>query len=124
MDIDLPALFENFKAQWLDVLWLPFAFTLLHKGQKLKAAGFVLACILTLRLQIELFHVMGATNGFTPYWDDMTLHERGFLVYGFFILAFMLLSYFSPATSRIVYFAASLTVYFMAMISAFAVLAI
>lgn len=123
-EAELQNLFLVFRTEWLDLLWLPFALILLHKGQRLKAAAFILACIFTLRLQIELFNVMGHAQGFTPFLNDFTLHQRGYAVYGFFILAFLLLSYFSPMTTRVIYFAAAISVYFMALLSAFAVLAI
>lgn len=86
---------------------------IVHRGQKLKAAAFVLLCVLVLRLQIEIVHEMGFEKGVTGLFD-WPLIIRGYVVYGVFFALYLLLSWFSPYTRGAIYLAASLTIFFMA----------
>ncbi len=109
----LQTLFQIFAAGWLDLLWLPVAAAIVHRGQKLKALFFVAVCIATLRLQMEIMESTGFTKGFTG-WFEMSSFQRGMIVYGIFIGLYLLLSYLSPYTKGPIYLAASLSIYFMA----------
>ncbi len=104
---------EIFLTNWADSLWIPLAILTVHKGQRLKAAGFVILCMLVLRLQIEMMQSFGFANGFTG-WLDWPLLYRGFAVYGFFTLIYLILSWISPFTRGAIYLAASLSIFFMA----------
>lgn len=99
--------------QWIDLLWLPVGMVVVHKGQRLKTAAFMLVCILTMRAQVELMESLGGTNGFTGFWGWDSF-QRGLLAYGIIFALFLLLAYFSPHTRGIVFFAATLTIYIAA----------
>lgn len=98
---------------WLDVTWIPIALILVHKGQRLKACAFIIVCMVVMRLQIQIFDQMGFAKGVTGF-IDWPLIMRGYVVYGFFILLFIILSYFSPFTRGAIYLAACLSIFFMA----------
>jgi len=102
-----------FVWNWLDVLWLPLALLIVHRGQKWKACAFVILCMTVLRLQIEIADGLGFKKGVTGL-IDWPLIIRGYAVYGFFISLYLLLSYLSPFTRGAIYLAASITIFFMA----------
>jgi hypothetical protein len=97
----------------IDLLWLIVAPLMVYKGQKLKALAFVLVCVLTLRLQVEIVQSTGFAQGFTGLWD-MVLLVRGQIIYSLFIFVFLVLSFYSPATKGAIYLAACLSIFFMA----------
>jgi hypothetical protein len=49
---------------------------------------------------------------------------RGEIVYGIFIIMFLVLVRYSPQTKGIIFFAASLSVYFMAFIASMVIMAL
>lgn len=102
-----------FANGWADVLWLPVALAIVHKGQRIKACAFIILCGVVMRLQIQIFEMMGVPKGVTG-WFEWPLIYRGYAIYGAFILIFLLLSYFSPYTRGVIYFAACLSIFFMA----------
>ena len=102
-----------FVWNWLDVLWIPLALMIVHKGQKVKACAFIILCMFVLRLQIEIVEQMGFKTGMTGL-IDWPLMMRGYAVYGFFFSLYLLLSYLSPFTRGAIYLAASLSIFFMA----------
>ncbi len=103
---------------WLDVLWIPVALIVARKGQKIKASAFIIACMISLRLQADIIKGTGHPQGFTGFFES-DIFYRGMVVYAFFILAFLGLSYISPGTRGVIYIAASLSIFFMAFISSF-----
>lgn len=102
--------------QWIDLFWLPVAWYAVEKGKRFLTISFVLGCILLLRLQIELMHSTGFSNGFIGL-IEMGIYERGMITYGFFIGLFLLLAHFSKGSDKNIHLAASITV----MIAAFCV---
>ncbi len=98
---------------WLDVAWIPLALFIVHKGQRIKSILFVLACILTLRFQVELMHQIDYPNGLLPFLDIPLLY-RGFMAYGAFIAVFLILLHMSRERDPYVYIAASIAVFTMA----------
>ncbi len=102
-----------FVWNWLDSLWVPLAFAIVHKGQRWKASAFVILCMTVMRLQIEIVEEMGYSKGVTGLFD-WPLIVRGYVVYGLFIALYLLLSCLSPLTRGAIYLAASLTIFFMA----------
>lgn len=98
---------------WLDLIWIPIAFLVVAKGKRLKSILFILSCVFTLRLQIELMHEIGKPAGILPFLDSPLL-ARGFLSYGLAISLFLLLSYYSRKEDPFVYIAAAITVYIAA----------
>ena len=110
----------NFYWDWLlhnalDALWLPLALVCVYRSQRLKAVGFVLLCMLTMRLQIELVETTGFKTGFTGLWKWPLLF-RGYCVYGAFTTLYLILSRLSPRTSGAIYLAATLSIFFMAFV--------
>lgn len=102
-----------FVWNWLDTLWVPLTFFIVHKGQKLKGCAFIILCICVLRLQIQIVEQMGFATGITGL-IDWPLIIRGYVIYGFFFALYLLLSYLSPFTRGAIYLAASLSIFFMA----------
>ena len=102
-----------FVWEWLDLMWIPIALIIVHKGQRIKACAFILVCMMVMRLQLQIFEMMGFAKGITGF-IDWPLIFRGYAIYGIFISLFLILSYFSPYTRGPVYLAASLSIFFMA----------
>ena len=111
MDI-LHALWQSLTQDWLLLIWIPVSVLIVHKGQRLKVAGFVIVLSILLRLQVELMQSTGFAKGFTGL-IDMSLEKRGLIVHSIFIALFLLLSYLSPNTKGAIYLAASLSLFFM-----------
>lgn len=101
---------------WIDLLWAPVAALSMEKGKRFKTVGFVLACVMVLRFQVELLQQIGMNHGFFGVMESAIL-PRGQVTYGIFILLFLLLAYFSPGSDKHVHLAASITI----MIAAFCV---
>lgn len=99
--------------QWIDLLWLPIALLVTHKGHRLLAMGFVLACVLTLRMQVELMDYIGHPYGFLGILAT-DVYIRGLIAYGAVITLFLGLAYFSRHTTRMVFLAAALSLYILA----------
>lgn len=104
--------------QWFDAALIPLALIIARKGQKIKAAAFVVACMIALRLQAEIIIGTGHPFGFTSLMKSYVLY-RGMCIYAFFVLVFLGLSYISPRTTGVIYLAASLSIFFMAFVSSF-----
>ena len=98
--------------QWIDLIWIPIAMVVVHKRQVLKSIAFILACILTLRTQIEIMESIDRANGILG-WVDMGLYERGLIIYGLLIGVFLILAHFSPRTHGAVFLAAILSLYIL-----------
>lgn len=84
-----------------------------HKGQRIKAALFALGCYVALRLQLELMQATGYPDGVFHYLDSDP-YERGVVGYGILVALYLLLCYISPNTKGVVFLAASLSIYFTA----------
>ena len=100
---------------WLDFLWILVALLLLRKGQKLKGILFILACMLALRLQVELMTEIGYSEGFLTFLTAPALY-RGYIVYGVFIGLFLLLAHVSKERNAFVYLAAGISVFTFAFV--------
>lgn len=98
---------------WIDLIWIPIAWFVIGKGKKIKGILFVLSCVFTLRLQVELMQEIGKPTGILPFLDFPVL-ERGYLTYGVAISLFLLLSHYSRKEDPFVYIAAAITVYIAA----------
>ncbi len=98
---------------WIDLLWIPLSLVIIEKGRKIKTAFFAGACVLMLRLQIELMQSVGFPRGVFGL-IDMGLLPRGQITYGLFIFFFLILSHFSPGVDKHVHIAASITIFITA----------
>ena len=114
---------SSLAVEWLDLLWIPIALFIVHKGQKLKAVFFILICVATLRLQMEIMQSIGYSGGLTGFFE-MSSFNRGLIVYSVFIAGYLLLSYLSPYTRGPIYLAASLSIFFMAFVCSTALMAV
>lgn len=102
----------NIVYPWIDLIWLPMALFVARKGQRIMACLFVLACILTLRTQLELMGSIHKEDGLLG-WLPFGLYERGLIIYGFLIALFLILAHFSPNTKGSIFLAAALSLYIM-----------
>ena len=109
--------------QWIDLLWIPMALLVVHKGHRLIAVTFILTAMLTMRTQIELMEYTGYPFGFLNLMKS-GVFERGLVIYGVFIAIFLVLAYFSKNTQKMVFFAAALTVYILALCFSMAIMAL
>lgn len=99
---------------WLDFLWLPIAVLAVHKGHRIWAAGFVLACAFMMRLQVELMESVGYPTGILPLLDS-DLMRRGMVTYSVFYVIYIALAYYSPGSHKHVMMAATISMFFVAM---------
>ena len=95
------------------MLWLPVAALAVNKRHWLLTGGFIAACILSLRLQIEMMESFNYPHGILGLMDA-PLFQRGLITYGVIIALFLLLAHFSPRTRPIVFMSAALSVYIIA----------
>lgn len=100
----------DFMYQWMDLIWLPIAFFVVHKHQRIKTFLFIVTCMLTLRLQVEIMESIDYPTGVLPYLKSYVYH-RGLVVYGIVIALFLLLARFSPKTNPVVFLAAMISIY-------------
>lgn len=107
--------------QWIDLLWVPVALLAAHPRHRLFAVAFVLACAFTLRLQIELMASIGFEAGFLQLIET-PLFNRGLITYSIITAFYLILAYFSPRTSTIVFMAASLSMYVLAFVASMLVM--
>jgi hypothetical protein len=85
-----------------------------HPGQRLRAIGFVIVCMIGMRLQVEMIQSSPIPQGITG-WIKLDAFSRGLIVFNFFIGLFMILAIYSPHTRGPIFLAASLSVFFMAL---------
>jgi|GEM_PF-492783 len=108
---------------YIDFIWLPVTWFAVHHHQHLKSMLFVLACLLTLRTQVEVMEAFGHPDGFLPFAHG-SAQLRGMIVYSFFILIFLILAHFSPRRDGMLLFAACLSAYIMAFCASMLVMAL
>ena len=113
----------NFILQYIDVLWLPIGVLALHKDHRAWAAGFFIACMIMMRLQVELMVSTGFAGGFTGWWD-MNVHSRGQIAYSIFYVAYIALALYSPGTKGTIFMAASISIFFAAILTSMIVMVI
>lgn len=109
--------------QWIDLLWLPVGMAVVHKGQRLLTAIFMLVCIFSMRAQVELMESFGKPGGFTGLLSA-GVFERGLVVYGIVFTLFLILAYFSPRTKGVIFLAALLTIYILSFCLSMLIMAI
>lgn len=99
--------------QWIDLLWLPIALMAVHRKHWIYALSFIVAGAVTLRTQIELMESINYPTGFFPFFET-PLYTRGLIVYSIIYALYLLLAHYSRATRPIVFFAGTLSFYFLA----------
>lgn len=100
--------------RWIDILWLPIAFFTVHKRHRWWALGFIAGCMVMMRLQSELMEYGGYDHGILGL---MTSHvfSRGLVTYSVYYMLFLIMAHYSPRTEGVVFMAACLSIFFMAM---------
>ncbi len=96
--------------QWLDLFWIPLALVFVDPRQWWKAVGFVLSCVLTLRLQVEILDTLGIPHGLLPFIDSSP-YVRGLMIYGLFIILFFWLSKYYKRLDPFIFLAASFSLF-------------
>jgi hypothetical protein len=98
---------------WIDLLWVPIAYFTVHKKHRWWAVGFVVICMIIMRLQVELMVSIGHPNGILPLIESH-VNSRLLLTYSFFYVGFLAMAHYSPKTEGIVFMGACLGIFFMA----------
>ena len=96
-------------------VWIFVAGLVVHKAQRVKAMIFCVVAIVTMLLQIELVLSFNIDAGLTGWWE-MPVDQRGIIGWSVAILCYLLLSWASPASRGVLYFAASMSIYLIAVI--------
>ena len=98
---------------WMDLIWVPVAFFVAHKGHRIKTVFFILACVAVLRLQVDVMAQLGYPTGILTFFD-MPLLVRGYILYGLFIALFLVLARLSRGTNQFVFLAATISTFLLA----------
>lgn len=102
---------------YIDLIWLPAGLLVIHKKQRLWAAGFFIGSMIMMRLLVDLIESIGYPQGILPVLDA-PLFTRGLVVYSAFYAFYILLAAISPKSIAPVFIAASISIFFMASITA------
>lgn len=111
----------DFLLQWIDLIWLPLAFFVAGKSQRPAVMGFFAACMIMMRLQVELVETTGYMNGFLGL-VDMSARARAIMTYSAFYAIYLVLLLFSPYSRGPVLMAASISVFFAALFTSMIVM--
>lgn len=109
--------------EWIDLIWLPIGLLAVHKQHRAWAAGFFICCMIMMRLQVELIESTGFGSGFTGF-IEMDVHRRGQLTYTLFYILYIVLAVYSPGTRGTIFMAATISSFFMAMLTSMVIMAI
>lgn len=99
--------------QWIDLAWIPVVLALVHKGQRLLALGFMGANIVMMRLLVELMVTIDYPFGILPLLDYHIFY-RGLVIYSVIYFLYVLIAMFSPRSEKVVFMAASISLFFLA----------
>ncbi len=113
----------GFILNWIDLIWLPVGVFAVHKQHKAWAAGYFISCMIMLRLQTELIQSTGFKDGFTGL-IEMDVFTRGQLTYTFFYILYIGLAIYSPGTRGTIFMAATISLFFAAMLTSMVIMAI
>lgn len=105
----------GFILQWIDLMWLPIMVMVVDKKQRFLAIGMFVSCALMMRMQIELMHWTEYPTGFLPFLE-FPVQNRAIAVYTVFYMLYCFLAIFSPYARGSVFLAASITIFFAAMV--------
>jgi len=97
--------------QWIDVIWLPVAFFAVHKPHRWYALGFILSCMLMMRLQIELMSGIGYDTGILSFMDSH-IQNRVLVTYSIIYILYFVMAFYSPNTKGSIFMAASISIFF------------
>ena len=98
---------------WLDALWLPVLFFLLHEKQKLWGVGLAVTNMIMMRMLIELMGWIGYPDGFFGLLD-YSLLTRGLALYSLVYLVYLTIALYSPKSEGPLFLGMSIGVFFTA----------
>ncbi len=101
---------------WLDAIWIFVAIVVVSKAQRVLAVGFIIACMMMMRMQVELMEVIKYPYGLLGLWP-WHVFNRGLLIYSIFYAGFFVLAHYSPNTKGALFIAGSISIFFMAFVS-------
>ncbi len=101
----------DFIYLWADVIWLPTAFLIVHKPHRWLALGFVICSMILMRLQAEMMIFVGYDNGIMGIMSS-NVYSRGLVVSSIFYILFFIMAHYSKETKKVIFMAASLTIFF------------
>lgn len=111
--------------QWIDLIWAPIMFFMIDKKHRYYAVGFVFACLLMLRMQYELINEWGfGEEGFPDMLLDSHPYTRGIITYSVIFCLYIVLSYYSKKTQPVIYMAASISIFFFALLTSFIIMSL
>lgn len=106
---------------YIDFIWIPVALLIVHKEQRIVTAAFFASCFIMMRLQIEMMHSLGYPTGFLPLisWD---VRKTALVTYMLFYLGYLGIAYWSPSGNKHIFLAASISIFFAAMLTSMAIM--
>jgi hypothetical protein len=107
--------FNTVLYPWIDLLWLPIVFIATQKKHWALAIGYVLACVVMLRLQVELMAWIGYPHGILPFLD-MHVFRRGVITYGVMNLMYFAWAYYLRGIMPVIFMGHSIVLFFVALI--------
>lgn len=105
----------SFILQYIDLFWLPLGLLAVHKEQRGWALGFFVGCMMMMRMQVELILSTGYEKGFLGVFET-AIHQRGQITYSLFYVLYIVLAVYSPNTKGAIFMAASISMFFTAML--------
>ena len=106
---------------YIDLIWLPIALFIVHKEQRIITAAFFVSCFIMMRLQIEMMLSIGYPNGFLPLLK-FSVQNTALVVYMFFYIAYIAVTYWSKGTNKHILLAASISIFFAAMLTSMVIM--
>lgn len=104
----------GFILQWIDAIWIPLVLVGVHKAQRWWGLGFVLLCMVMMRLQVDLMQSIGHPFGILQLLP-FHVFTKGQIVYSIFYALYIILAHYSPNTNGFIFMAASISMFFMAL---------
>ena len=102
---------------WIDLIWIPVGLFMVEKHQRVWLSAFFIANMVMMRLLAELIGSTGFKTGMLPF---MTSHafDRALVVYSIYYALFLVIAHYSPNSDKHVFLAASISVFFIAAVTA------
>ena len=99
--------------QWIDLIWIPLGFFAVHKEQRGWTIGYIIGCMMMMRLQVEVMQEIGYPTGISGLLNYQVF-DKGLIVYSIFYALYLVLGHYSPNTKGPVFMAASISLFFTA----------
>lgn len=106
--------------QYIDAIWIFIALLIANRGQRLVAVGYVVACMLMMRMQIEFIVDMEYDTllNLLPF----PMFETGVITYSIFNALYLGFLQFSRANRGALLMASTISIFFVALIATSVVL--